>query len=108
MFVSPVPMTGISSLRASVTAIRSRCGSMTHIPPGSRPPARLERLERAETLSDGHEVGEEATEPALVDVGHARPRSLFGDRLLRLFLGAGEEPGLAARGGLAPHGAGPG
>jgi len=30
-FVSPVPMTGISSLRASMTAMCSRCGSMTNI-----------------------------------------------------------------------------
>ncbi len=35
-FVSPVPTTGISSLFASVTAMRSRCGSTMKMMPGRR------------------------------------------------------------------------
>ena len=35
-FVSPVATTGTSSLFASVTAIRSRCGSMMNTAPGTR------------------------------------------------------------------------
>ena len=55
----------------------------------------LELLEALETLVDRLEVGEHATEPALVDVGHADAGSLLGDGLLRLLLRTHEEDGAA-------------
>ena len=61
----------------------------------------LELVEQAEALADGHEVGEHAAQPALVDVGHLGARRLFGDWLLRLLLGADEEHRVAAGDGLA-------
>ena len=51
----------------------------------------LELLHAREALGDRLEVGEQATEPALVDVGLADARRLLGDDLLRLLLGADEE-----------------
>ena len=132
--VSPVPTTGISSLFASVTPMRSRCGSTMKIAPGRRfilrmPPsvpwsltissvslaasflvirskspfclARLELLEQADALLDGHEVGEHAAEPALVDVGLVGAGRLLGDRLLGLLLGADEQDLVAPGDGLA-------
>src|SRR5690606_10689998 len=50
-----------------------------------------------ETLGDRLEVGEEATEPALVDEGLAHARGLLGEDLLRLLLRADEEDGAAVR-----------
>ena len=61
----------------------------------------LELLEALETLVHRAEVGEHATEPALVDVRHADAGGLVGDRLLRLLLGADEEDRAAVRDGLA-------
>ena len=46
------------------------------------------------------EVGEHATEPALVDVGHPDPGRLLGDGLLRLLLGADEQHLAAAGDGV--------
>ena len=60
----------------------------------------LELLEAGEPLGDRLEVGEHATEPAVVDVGHADAGRLLGDRLLRLALGADEEDGAAVGDGL--------
>jgi len=62
----------------------------------------LELLHASEALGDGREVGEEATEPALVDVGLADARRLLGEDFLRLLLGADEEDGAAVRDGLYP------
>ena len=42
--------------------------------------AGLELLHEPDPLLDRDEVGEHAAQPALVDVGHARPGSLLGDR----------------------------
>ena len=50
----------------------------------------LEFLEPLKTLVDRAEVGEHATEPTLVDVGHPYAGGLLGDRLLRLLLGTDE------------------
>ena len=61
----------------------------------------LELVEQAEALADGHEVGEHAAQPALVDVGHLGARRLFGDRLLRLLLGADEQDRVALGDGVA-------
>src|SRR5690606_33859435 len=52
-----------------------------------------------DALGDGAEVGEHATEPALVDVGHADAGGLLGDGLLGLLLGADEQHLAAARDG---------
>ena len=62
--------------------------------------ASLQLVEQAEALLDGHEVGEHAAQPALVDVGHLGARRLFGDGLLGLLLGAHEEDGVTARDGV--------
>jgi hypothetical protein len=48
-----------------------------------------------QTLGHGLEVGEESTEPALVDVGLAHARRLLRDGFLRLLLGADKENGAA-------------
>ena len=48
----------------------------------------------------GREVGEHAAEPALVHVGHADTRRLFGDGLLGLLLGADEHHGATVGDGL--------
>ena len=63
--------------------------------------AGLELVEQPDALLDGHEVGEHAAEPALVDVRHAGARRLGGERLLGLLLGADEEHDVAAGDGLA-------
>src|SRR5690606_6879663 len=55
----------------------------------------LELLHAREALGDRLEVGEQSTEPALVDVGLAHAGRLLGDGLLRLLLGADEEDGAA-------------
>ncbi len=60
----------------------------------------LELLEALQTLVDRLEVGEHATEPALVDVGHPHAGGLLGHRLLRLLLGADEEDRAAVGDGL--------
>ena len=52
-------------------------------------------LRRVQPLGDRVEVGEHATEPAVVDVGHADARRLLGDGLLGLLLRADEEDGAA-------------
>ncbi len=63
--------------------------------------ARLELLHETDALLDGHEVGQHAAQPALVDVGHVGPRGLGGDGLLGLLLGAHEQDLLAAGDRLA-------
>jgi hypothetical protein len=60
----------------------------------------LELLHAREALADRLEVGEQATEPALVDVGLADARRLLGDDFLRLLLGADEQDGAAVGDGL--------
>ena len=65
--------------------------------------ARLELVEETKALLDGHEVGEHAAQPALVDVGHLGPRRLLGDRLLGLLLGADEEHGIPGRDRVATN-----
>ena len=55
----------------------------------------LELLHAREALGDRLEVGEESTEPALVDVGLADARRLLGEDFLGLLLGADEEDGAA-------------
>ena len=62
--------------------------------------AGLQLIEQTEALADGHEVGEHATQPALIDVGHLGPGRLFGDRLLGLLLGAHEQDRVTARDGV--------
>jgi hypothetical protein len=59
---------------------------------------RLELAQPRQAALDRREVGEEPAEPALVHVEHAAALRFFGDRVLRLALGADEEHG-AARGG---------
>lgn len=61
---------------------------------------RLKLLQTLEALVDGGEVGEHATEPALVDVRHANARRLLGDGLLGLLLGTDEHDGATVRDGL--------
>ncbi len=60
----------------------------------------LELLQALKPLVHGGEVGEHATQPALVDVRHADPRGLLGDGLLGLLLGADEQDGAAVGDGL--------
>ena len=62
--------------------------------------ARLELVEQADPLLDGHEVGEHAAEPALGHVRLAGADRLLHDRLLRLLLGADEQDVVAAGDGL--------
>ncbi len=61
----------------------------------------LELLHAGEALGDRREVGQQATEPALVHVGLADTRGLLGDRVLGLLLGAHEEDGAAVGDRLA-------
>src|SRR5699024_2840031 len=56
----------------------------------------LQLLQPFDPLVHGREVRQHAAEPAVVDEGHAHPRRLFGDSLLRLTLGADEQHGPAA------------
>jgi hypothetical protein len=58
----------------------------------------IEFLKALHRFLHGHPVGEEATEPALVDVEHAAASGFFGDGVLRLALGADEENDLALGG----------
>ena len=53
----------------------------------------LELLQTRQPLADRVEVGEHATEPAVVDVGHPDAHGLLGDGLLGLLLRADEEDG---------------
>ena len=48
-------------------------------------------LKALDRLLHGDPVGEQAAQPALVDVGHAAAVGFFGDGVLRLALGADEE-----------------
>ncbi len=50
-------------------------------------------LHAAKTLGHGLEVGQQTTEPTLVDVGLAHAGCLLGDCLLSLLLGSHEEDG---------------
>ena len=59
-----------------------------------------ELLEAGEPLGDRLEVGEHATEPAVVDVRHPDPGRLLGHRLLGLLLRPDEEDRAAVRDGL--------
>ena len=58
-------------------------------------------LHALEATEDGLEVGEEPTEPTLVDVGLTDAAGFGCDRFLRLLLGADEQDGPAAGDGLA-------
>src|SRR6185312_2873029 len=60
----------------------------------------LELLHAREALGDRLEVGEEATEPTLVDEGLADALCLLGDGALGLLLGADEEDRAAVRDGV--------
>ena len=60
----------------------------------------FELLHASEALRHGLEVGEEPTEPTLVDIGLAHTLGLLGDGALRLFLRADEEDGAAVRDGV--------
>jgi hypothetical protein len=60
----------------------------------------LELLQAGQPLGDGLEVGEHATQPAVVDVRHTDPGRLLGDGLLRLLLGPDEQDGPAVGDGL--------
>ena len=61
---------------------------------------RFEVAQPAEAALNGREVGEQAAEPALVDVEHAAALRFFGDDVLGLALGADEQD-RAAFGGEA-------
>jgi hypothetical protein len=63
--------------------------------------AGLELVEQPDPLLDRDEVREHPAEPALVDVRHAGPRRLLGDRFLGLLLRPDEQDHLAAGDGLA-------
>ena len=56
----------------------------------------LELLHALHTGGDGLEVGEHATQPALVHIGHAARVGVDGDGSLGLLLGPNEEDGAAA------------
>ena len=56
---------------------------------------RLEVAQPREAALDRREVGQQAAEPALVDEEHAAALGFFGDRVLRLPLGADEQDGPA-------------
>jgi hypothetical protein len=58
----------------------------------------LQLAQASEAPLDGGEVGEQATQPALVDVKHAAALRLFGNGVLRLTLGADEQHGAALAG----------
>jgi hypothetical protein len=60
----------------------------------------LELLHAGQTLSDGVEVGEQATEPTLVDVGLTNASCLLSDSFLSLLLGSYEEDGSTVSDGL--------
>src|SRR5690606_14180976 len=60
----------------------------------------LELLHAGEALGDRLEVGQKATEPALVHEGLADAGRLFGEDLLSLLLRADEEDRAAAGDGL--------
>jgi len=63
--------------------------------------ALVQLIEPIDALLDRHEVGEEATEPALIDEVHTGALCLLRDRLLGLLLGPDEEDRLAAGDRLA-------
>jgi hypothetical protein len=58
----------------------------------------VEVVQPLDPLGDRLEVGEQATEPALVDVRHAGALGRFLDRVAGLLLGTDEHDGAAARG----------
>ena len=58
----------------------------------------FEVVQPADALVDRLEVGEQPTEPAMVDVGHARGLGDVADRVARLLLGADEQDRAAAMG----------
>ena len=60
----------------------------------------LELLHAREALTDRVEVGQQTTQPTLVDVGLAHAHRLLGDGLLSLLLGAHKEHRSAAGDGL--------
>ncbi|MPM83035.1 hypothetical protein SDC9_130098 [bioreactor metagenome] len=65
---------------------------------------RLQLLHPGDPLGDGLDVGEHATQPALVHVRHADPGGLLGDGLLGLLLGADEQHLTAAGDGPLDEG----
>ena len=58
-------------------------------------------LETLHRLLHRHPVGQQTAQPARVDVRHAGAIGLFGDRVLRLALGADEQHELAGGGQIA-------
>ncbi len=58
----------------------------------------FEVVQATNALVDGLEVRQQAAQPAVVDVGHARGLGHVADRVLRLLLGAHEQDGAAAVG----------
>ena len=58
----------------------------------------VEFLEALHRLLHGNPIGQQAAEPAVVDVEHVAARRLFRDGVLRLALGADEHNRLALRG----------
>ncbi len=61
----------------------------------------IELLEPLDRLLNRDHVGQQSAEPALVHVEHAAACRFFGDRFLRLTLGADEQDVLALRGHFA-------
>ena len=88
-----------SSLASSACIpIRSLVGSSSSLPSSCQ----LGQLVQAgDPRRDRVEVGQQAAEPALVDVGHLAAVGPFLDRAARLLLGADEEHRAAAAGELA-------
>ena len=60
----------------------------------------FEIVQATDALVDGLEVGQQATEPAVVDVGHVGRLGDLLDRVAGLLLGADEQHGAAAMGDL--------
>ena len=58
----------------------------------------LQFLEPLDRLLHRHHVGEQAAQPALIDIVHLAAGGFFGDGFLRLALGADEQDVLALRG----------
>ena len=82
-------------------ALQGQRLALAHLFEGSILPHRFEILQALDRHLDRLEVRQHAAEPAVVDVGHSRPLSFFGDDVTRLALGADEEDGAAVHGQLA-------
>ena len=60
----------------------------------------FEFFHATETLGDGLEVGQQTTQPALVDVGLPHAGCLLRNRFLRLLLGTNEQDGASVGNGV--------